>query len=573
MGQTKHRKKPTTNKDPQRISLDYREMKAILDRTEHAEGRISAEDLTMLKAIAETLAYMTMELGRKGASIRHLQKLIFGPSSEKTDKVFPKAAQGEDGATDQEAGSPSAASDTAAPGTTEPGPRKKRKGHGRNGASDYVGAQKVTVALEGVHSGDPCPNPDCDGKLYLTEPKMLVRITGTSPFKAIVYELEQYRCRLCNLIVAAKAPVGIETRKYDESVSSMVGLFCYSAGLPFHRIEQLQKGFGVPLPASTAWGLVLQASYLLQPAADELARQAAQGEVLHKDDTHMKVLNLPPMPKLNKKGEETGEERTGVYTSGIVAKNGEHTIALFYTGHHHAGENLAAVLAHRAQGLPPPIHMCDALSHNTKGIKGTRLAHCLAHARRRFVDEASDFPEEVEHVLQSLGKVFHNDSLAAKQGLSPEERLAFHLEHSQKVMDDLKAWMEAQINEGRIEPNSGLGKHAIAYTLNHWVTLTTFLREPGAPIQNNITERALKKSIIHRKNSWFYLTKRGAKVGDTFMSLIHTAELNGANPFDYLVALQVHAGEVRQNPGDWMPWNYRETLARKAPTGPSPLPT
>jgi hypothetical protein len=74
----------------------------------------------------------------------------------------------------------------------------------------------------------------------------------------------------------------------------------------------------------------------------------------------------------------------------------------------------------------------------------------------------------------------------------------------------------------------------------------------------------LKKAILHRKNSLFYKTLNGARVGDLFMSLIHTCELNGANPFDYLTELQKHSGELTRNPAEWMPWNYRETLARLA---------
>ena len=77
-------------------------------------------------------------------------------------------------------------------------------------------------------------------------------------------------------------------------------------------------------------------------------------------------------------------------------------------------------------------------------------------------------------------------------------------------------------------------------------------------------ERALKKAILNRKNALFYKTLNGAGVGDLFMSLIHTCELNGANPFDYLTELQRHAEELTANPSEWMPWNYRETLARLA---------
>jgi len=146
----------------------------------------------------------------------------------------------------------------------------------------------------------------------------------------------------------------------------------------------------------------------------------------------------------------------------------------------------------------------------------------------------------------------------------PEARLRFHQEHSEPVMKQLHAWFLAQFEEKRVEPNSGLGE-AITYCLKHWERLTLFLRQAGAPLDSNIVERALKKCILHRKNSLFYKTENGAQVGDLYMSLIHTCELNNSNPFDYLTELQKHAAELAENPAAWMPWNYRQTLER-APT-------
>lgn len=90
--------------------------------------------------------------------------------------------------------------------------------------------------------------------------------------------------------------------------------------------------------------------------------------------------------------------------------------------------------------------------------------------------------------------------------------------------------------------------------------MTLFLRKAGAPLDNNVCERALKKAILHRKNALFYKTPNGAHVGDTFMSLIHSCGLVGANAFDYLTALQQHSRELASNPDEWMPWNYRHTL-------------
>ena len=127
-------------------------------------------------------------------------------------------------------------------------------------------------------------------------------------------------------------------------------------------------------------------------------------------------------------------------------------------------------------------------------------------------------------------------------------------------MTALHDWMKSQSEERKVEPNSSLGK-AYAYMLKHWEGLTLFLREPGAPLDNNTCERALKKAVLNRKNAYFYRSKRGAEVGDLYMSLIHTAERCATSPFEYMKALMKNAAAVRAAPSAWMPWNYMATVA------------
>jgi hypothetical protein len=371
---------------------------------------------------------------------------------------------------------------------------------------------------------------------------------------------------LCNLIVTAPAPAGIGEEKYDETVPAMIATFRYGAGLPFNRIQHVQHHFHIPLPRSTQWQLVNDAFDLVAPVVDELVRQAAQGDLLHNDDTPMRILDLPPMMVEDEDGEDVPEGRKGIHTSGIVARNGGHTIALYFSGHQHAGDNLAEVLARRAENLPEPIQMSDSLSHNTKGVEGTIVSYCLVHARRKFVEVEKSFPAEVRHLLESLREVYRFEAMTEELNLSPEERLHFHQENSRPVMEDLHVWLQDQIDSKKTEPNSGLGK-AIRHMLKHWERLTVFLRVAGAGLDNNECERALKRAILHRKNSLFYRNLTGAEVGDGYMTLISTAELNGANPFDYLVQLQRNADDVARRPQDWMPWNYLETLAELEPVG------
>jgi hypothetical protein len=307
----------------------------------------------------------------------------------------------------------------------------------------------------------------------------------------------------------------------------------------------------------------------LAPAHEALITEAAQGQVLHNDDTTMKVLQLTGEQRAAAARDDAGGERTGIFTSGIVSTREGRKVALFFTGAQHAGENLADVLSRRAAELSKPIQMADALSRNTAGAFETLLANCIAHSRRKYVEVAQDFPAECSFVLETLRDVYKNDETAREEQLSDEERLRFHQERSGPIMARLEAWMKNQFDERKVEPNSGLGE-AIEYMQKHWSKLTLFLHEPGAPLDNNICERALKKAILHRKNALFYKTLNGARVGDLFMSLIHSAELNGQAPYEYLVALLRHYEAVAAAPAEWMPWGYADALARAEPAGPAP---
>ena len=311
----------------------------------------------------------------------------------------------------------------------------------------------------------------------------------------------------------------------------------------------------------------------IEPVYEQLVRQAAQGDVLYNDDTSMRILDLMkrrPKPDFTEGVEEDEKTRTGIFTSGIISTRDGREIALFFTGIQYAGENLADLLKKRARGLAPPIQMCDGLlSRNLPKDFETILANCSAHARRGFVDLATRFPQECRYVLETFREVYKNDTLAKDRGMSAEERLAFHKAETGPLMEKFETWLKEQIAEKKVEPNSGLGQ-AISYVKNHWRPLTLFLRVAGAPLDNNVCERALKKAILHRKGSLFYKTQNGAHIGDLFMSLIHTCQLGGTDPFDYLVELQRHAEELSVKPQDWMPWNYCETLGRIPPSSAAP---
>jgi hypothetical protein len=545
-----------SNPSPEIIEVNSQQMEELLDRA--ASNTLREEDTELIRQIFDSYVQFFQIVGDKNTTIARLRKLLFGASSEKTEKVVgdtegpqePNASARDD-----------ASGEHADPNDNAESDEGSSSGHGRYGADDYPGADQVEVPHPTLCAGDDCP--EChQGTLYEKTPGVLVRFVGQAPLQATVYRMQKLRCHLCGKIFTASVPDGVGEEKYDHTVASMIGLLKYGSGLPFNRLQRLQGNYQIPLAASTQWSIVYAAALLIASAYEELIRQAAQGEVVYNDDTRVKILELmgERVEKSPPADDPHDPDRRGLFTSGVVATREGVRIALFFSGRQHAGENLSDVLKHRVAELDAPIQMCDGLARNLPKELDTILANCLAHGRRNFVDIYDRFPEECRYVIEAFRVIYHNDKVAREQGMSGEERLSYHQAHSKPTVDNLKAWLQRQIDAKLVEPNSALGT-AIHYLLKRWQSLTLFLRKAGAPLDNNLCERALKKAILHRKNSMFYKTRNGAFVGDVYMSLIYTCELNGVNAFDYLNQLQVNAADVAEHADRWMPWNYRDNRA------------
>ena len=187
------------------------------------------------------------------------------------------------------------------------------------------------------------------------------------------------------------------------------------------------------------------------------------------------------------------------------------------------------------------------------------MANCHSHARRKFYDIVSWWPKECLHVISLYGKIFGNDKMA--QDMSPEERLSFHQMESKAVIDQIFQYCNGLLDNKKVEPNCSLG-NAIKYLNKHKEELTLFLREPGVPLTNNANERLIKRSVLNRKNAYFFKTEAGAKIADVLMSTIETCSLNGINPYSYLVDIQKNREAVLACPSEWLPWNYIPPEAR-----------
>lgn len=509
--------------EPKRLQIPAKQLKALQQRIK--QRNLQEADYDLLQGLTETVECLSQALAEKDTSIGRLCKYLLGAPTETAKNVLKDHPQE----------------------PTEKQPHKS-KGHGKKAAKDYSGAARVSIQHPCLQPGDPCPG--CDkGKIYeLAMPSVFVHIIGEAPLKATVYERTRLRCNLCGEVFTPELPDGLGDKKHDDSATAMLAVLKYGCGMPLHRLEKLQKNLGHPVPTSTQWDILNAGAVALAPVYDAFVALAAQGELVHNDDTTMKVLSFL-------KEQDPESSRKGIFTTGIISHCQGRQIGLFMTGDRHAGENLTELLRRRKTGLAPPIQMCDALSRNASKEFETIMANCLTHARRQFVELVDRFPEDCAYVIEQMGKVYHHDEVAKAQQMSKDQRLAYHQLHSTPVMTDLEGWCKRQIEQKAVEPNSGLGK-AIQYMLKHWVKLTRFLHVPGAPLDNNICERALKYAILHRKNALFYKTQRGAYVGDLFMSLIHTCQLAGVNPLDYLTWLLKNTQALQTSPQTFMPWHY-----------------
>lgn len=397
------------------------------------EAELCDDDKKLLVAMVDTIAELAQELEAKRVSIGRLRRLVFGV--RRTEKLrnlkrsdeSTEAPNGTDGEATEQSRARNESEANADVGSSlsttnshahERTSEARSKGHGRHGAKDYPGAEQRDVPHPSLHHGDTCPDC-CQGKLCDLSPVIHLRFSGAAPVSATRTECGRLRCCLCGEVFTADAPEDVKDDKYDEGTMAIVTLLKYGSGMPFNRLARLQSCAGIPLAASTQWQLCEKTANRTSPVFLELVRCAAQGGLIHTDDTTAKILG-----PVRRKGESEAqanervayaqsrnplalpiqparpEKRTGTFTSGMVSIVDGHSIVLYQTGWRHAGDNLESLLSHREPELELPLQMCDALSRNVSGEFKTIVANCLAHGRREFVDLVTRFREPCLHVIQ-----------------------------------------------------------------------------------------------------------------------------------------------------------------------------
>jgi hypothetical protein len=487
--------------------------------------------------------------------LSNLRKLIFGRGKDNRSKpnkggAKPPSEKPEPEPHTNDANmSPNEPTKNEPPATTN---RSSMPGHGRLPHSAYTNTIEHTIVISNLSAGDLCPE-HCGGKLYRYEPGVLVRIKGQNLAAVHKYWVEKLRCATCGYLISADVPDGVGKEKYDAAFKAVLVLQKYYVAVPFNRQAYFQSLLQMPLPVSTQWQLIEEVGGIAIPVFQVLERKAANGKIIHNDDSHVKITELIHLNRT-----QPPKERTGMFTTGILSRTGEHDIALFYNGTQHAGENLDKLLQKRDSNNPPVIQMCDALSRNIPASFKTILCNCLSHGLRKFDDIKDFYPEPCLHIIKQIADVYEYDEKT--KAMDKETRLIYHQKHSEPIMKALEEYIAGQLETKQVEPNDSLGT-AMRYMLKHWHELTQFLRVPGAPLDNNILERALKIPIRGRRTWLFYKTQYGAMIGGVLTSVIYTCAMAGVNPLTYLTVLQEHKNQVVKEPERWLPWNYQDNLS------------
>jgi hypothetical protein len=562
------------------VTLSADEGEALIARVH--QSNLGAEDAGVVEWVIRRYFWVAFALQEAKLSVKQLRDVFFGrvrqakrpPKPAVSSPASEPLREGEgggEGAPGAEA-SPSFAAVGCAAGAgasaAETLPKATgghRPGTGCLGADAYTGAERSECRHEELAPGQRCPVCG-QGTLYTLPPGVELRIDGHALLSAMRYAVEKLRCSACGQIFTAGLPDGVGEEKYSARARAVLAVSRYYLGLPLYRVEAYQAMLGVPVPDATQWDQIEQVGDCAYVVFAQMEQVAAQGELIFQDDTAVRIVslmqeNLKRVSAAQAPGGATPQERTGMHTTALVVKVGEHTAILYYSSRRHAGENLQGLLDKREAGLDKPLAMSDALSSNEIVNEAALIrCHCLAHGRRKFSDLEAVFPHECRVVLEVISQVFDHDEQARHEQLGPEARLAYHQAQSQPLLDGLKRWLDQQLDEHLVEPNSALGK-AIAYMQSHWETLTRFLSVPGAPLDNNLAERALKLFIRQRTNSLFYKSTHSAYIASVLTSLIATCLYAGGNAVEYLVALQEHRGEVFADPAAWLPWAYARSRA------------
>ena len=331
-------------------------------------------------------------------------------------------------------------------------------------------------------------------------------------------------CTKCETLVQAPvAPHIIDKGIPTTGLLAQVLVAKYQDHLPLYRQEHIFGRAGLAIPRSTLATWVGQCGVQLQPLVDALKAVMLKSAVLHADETPVAMLKPG-----NKK-----THRAYIWTYCTTTYDALKAV-VFDFAEGRGGQHVRSFLSLDANAGKDGWHgklVCDDFSgYNACFELGVTEVGCLAHARRKFHELWANHGSQVgERALKFFGELY--DIEREVRDLKPDERRRIRQERSDKVAKALQQWLQQQ--RGLVPEGSATAK-AIDYSLRRWDALTRFIDDGDLPADNNWVENQIRPIAVGRSNWLFAGSLRAGQRAAAVMSLLHSAKLNGLEPYAYL---------------------------------------
>jgi transposase len=402
--------------------------------------------------------------------------------------------------------------------------------------------------------GNDCP--DCGGDLRVVGEDVSELLDMiVAQLKVIDIARIKKSCRRCEKMVQVPAPSRpIPGSMAGPNLLAYVLVSKFDDHLPLYRLNEIFARMGADIPDSTLVGWCGRAMKVLQPLTERIETEVMASDLLHCDDTPIRVLDRSRRDKGLGKGVKQG--RIWAYVRDQRPWDGAAPPgAVYYFAPDRKGEHVGQHL----QGSSG-ILQADAYAGFNKlyekradGSRQFREAACWAHLRRDFHDIwTSDKSQIAREALDRIGKLYDIEREIA--GQPAEARLRARQTKSKPKVEALRQWAEQQLT--RIPGKGDLAK-AFRYGLSRWPSFCLFLEDGRVAIDNNAAERAMRPIGIGRKNWLFAGADTGAETLARAMTLVETAKLNGLDPQAYLADVldRIHDHKINRI-DELLPWNW-----------------
>ncbi len=355
----------------------------------------------------------------------------------------------------------------------------------------------------------------------------------------------KYACKHCEGLESNESPVKVSPvpvqilPKTFATPSLLAHVFVskFADALPFYRQEQQFLRYGLPLPRATMCNWAFSVYDKLLVLLELLHQELLSGPLISIDETTFQVLN------------EWGRGAAGksymwVFRGGLSPLGSQQV--LFRYSPSRSGNVVREFIGDYSGYVQTDGYKgYDFLD----GVEGIIHVGCWTHARRKFVDVARLYKNNKStnkskknlggigkcgHALQTIGKLYKIEKKARETNVSVEEWYQLRQDEAKPILDEFGDWLHA--NGPKIPPKSPLGE-AFNYTISQWPRLINYLKSGVVPIDNNLTENAIRPFVVGRKNWLFSDQPRGADASALFYSLIETAKANGLEPYSYFLYL------------------------------------